>query len=395
MLLGAHLHGPHGIADEQGRRDATTSVNVRPVAPVGFVAQIAGRLFGASPALTGTLERRQARLLAGFNFVAGLVTLACVAKLDLLSVAASRADTPVFLGMVTATAAGGYALSRTRHVRLAAAVSIAAHWLLPISLLALDARYAGPADRRLFLACSWFTVSILLAGLLVRPWIALLLGSATCLVPAAAAALGFATSREEAAQALALVASVTAMTYLFRRHRDQIEAEHRAELLRHQARVSAHASTLAALERSLEHRVESRTAAMRRSLDELHRTHQELRKSQSALVAQERLASLGRSTAAVAREMSAPLTAIRVGLSEARGLVDDYTRSIEDPDTTDNDHRTLAAHMTAAIDLASQAAERATALARSVDLRDLQGAPDRRSWAGRDVRREAPITTEG
>ena len=85
-----------------------------------------------------------------------------------------------------------------------------------------------------------------------------------------------------------------------------------------------------------------------------------------------------------ARNALGAIAVVLGALSEARALVEEYARATDDPDTTDSDHRALAADIGDALDLAKRAAERSDALVRSADM-ELHLAGDARSEVRRRV----------
>jgi signal transduction histidine kinase len=89
------------------------------------------------------------------------------------------------------------------------------------------------------------------------------------------------------------------------------------------------------LSSNLEQRVQERTA-------ELSAKTFQLEQSRAQLVANEKLANLGRFTASVAHEVNTPLAASMYDLSHAQELVLEYQKSILSPEVTKDDHLEIA-----------------------------------------------------
>src|SRR6185436_310465 len=68
----------------------------------------------------------------------------------------------------------------------------------------------------------------------------------------------------------------------------------------------------------------------------------------------------------IAHEMNSPLAAMRMAVSEALSLADEYARSIGDRDVTDDDHREIAKDLLELLRLADRGGERASAFVRSI-----------------------------
>jgi signal transduction histidine kinase/DNA-binding LacI/PurR family transcriptional regulator len=103
-------------------------------------------------------------------------------------------------------------------------------------------------------------------------------------------------------------------------------------------------------------KVEHQMRELAVSNEELARSYKELKRNQQALLASEKMASLGRLSAGIAHEMNTPLAAVRAALRELGFLVDEYGNSIGNPGVTDEDHRGIVEDMHKNISIATQAA---------------------------------------
>jgi signal transduction histidine kinase/DNA-binding LacI/PurR family transcriptional regulator len=90
----------------------------------------------------------------------------------------------------------------------------------------------------------------------------------------------------------------------------------------------------------------------------LENAYQSLQENQQKLLFSEKMASLGRLTAGIAHEMNTPLAAIRTSLKELNELVDEYRKSIGNPQVLPEDHRAIAADMSKLLKIAGQSAEK-------------------------------------
>lgn len=331
-------------------------------------------LFGPSPALATELERQRARLLAGFSLAEGIVMVGSAVQAWFLAEPhVSAVLTPLLL-VGALLCFGLYALARSARLRLALNASIAFNWLVPAAVLAV-----GVDGFKVFDTAAWFVTSILFTGIFAGRRATLVVGIAAALVPVACAALfpslrGVGPAPYEVVHAVMFVGHLTLLTFLLSWQRAKDERFRRAELV-------ARNEELLALKGSLEERVEERTADLRESHADLGRAYEELRRSQESMLAQEKMASLGRLTAGLAHEMNSPVAAARASLAEAQGLADEYERSIGEPGVTETDHRAIAAEMKRAIELGLKAAERAATFLHSIksQTRDL-GKAERRPF---------------
>jgi signal transduction histidine kinase len=78
------------------------------------------------------------------------------------------------------------------------------------------------------------------------------------------------------------------------------------------------------------------------------------------------MASLGRLTAGIAHEMNTPLAVVRTSLKELEELVDEYNKSIENPQVLPEDHRSIAQDMQKNLKLAEHAAERSAGFIKGI-----------------------------
>lgn len=325
----------------------------------GLLGRLGQALFAPSRHVTSPIERRNARLLAAIDLVASFMLLSGAIEARFLAQAPYANRISLVLLVCFAFAVLSYVASRSRYLRFATALCVGVHWSIPVVMLALRGVMLPAEAADAFAFPAWFTLSILFAGTLSRPWHVLVVGAASALVAILQTAIGVTDNPQETAQVVIFLANVTIVTFVLSRHRDRVEADRSALLL-------AQNSELRGLKRSLEDRVHARTAALKKSHDELDRAYQKLQAHQRSLILSEKMASLGRLTAGIAHEMGTPVAAVRNALSETAALIDEYARSIDDPDVTDADHSAIAADMRDANELAKKAAERAAAFVRSI-----------------------------
>jgi hypothetical protein len=338
----------------------------------GLSGRVAWALFGEEGRAAAPAERRKAQLLSALNVVLGVPMLLGAVDLGMLDPRPGAAHLPWMLAAGTVCAACAYALSRTRHVRLATGLSIGLLWAGPAAYLVAEAHRAQAVSPW---AAVWLAVPILVAGALARPSTSVVVGSAAILVPPAAMYGQLAS--ETAIAPSAFLACVGAVTFVLACHRESVDRDRMAEAMTRNAELAAES-------RSQKKRAEARSAELHRVQGELDRMERKLSDQRGALVRSESFATITRETAGVVHETRAPIAVVLGALSEAKALVEEYARATDDPDTTDSDHRALAADIGDALDLAKRAAERSDALVRSADM-ELHLAGDARSEVRRRV----------
>lgn len=99
---------------------------------------------------------------------------------------------------------------------------------------------------------------------------------------------------------------------------------------------------------------------------ELEQALIELRRNQEMLLATEKMANIGRLTASIAHEMNSPVAAVRAALVELSKRVEEYAKSVDDPEVTPDDHREIAREMQDALRLSMGAATRAAEFVSSI-----------------------------
>jgi signal transduction histidine kinase len=338
----------------------------------GLSSRVAWALFGNEDGARSPEDRRKGQLLSALNIVLGVPLLLGSIELGLVEPRPGAGPLPWMLAAGAACAGCAYALSRTRHVRLATGLSIALLWLGPAAYLAAEIQRAQAVSPW---AAVWLAVPILVAGAIARPSTSVIVGSAAILVPPAAAWGGTAT--EAAIAPSAFLACVGAITFVLACHRESVERDRMSEVLTKNAELASEG-------RAMKKRMEARAAELRKARDELDRVERTLSDHRGALMRSESFATITRETADVVHETRVPIAAVLGALTDARTLVEEYARASEDPDTTDRDHRALAADIGEALDLAKRAAERSAALVRSADM-ELHLAGNARSEARRRV----------
>lgn len=343
----------------QGNRSSKRSLSrgnlPRVTTSSGFSNRVAWALFGTGHSSASPADRRKAQLLSALNVVLGVPLLLGALELGMAEPRPAAAYLPWLLGGGALCAAVAYGLSRTRHVRLATGLSIALLWLGPAAYLVLEAQRAQTVSAW---AAVWLTIPIVVAGAIARPSTSVIVGSAAIIVPPAAT---YGASAEVAIGPSAFLACVGAITFVLACHRESVERDRMSELLTKSAELSAEG-------RALKKRLDTRTHEVRKIRDELDRLERMVSEQRGALVRSESFATITRQTADVVHESRAPMQTLLSALAEARALVDEYSRAVDDPDMTDSDHRALAEDLGDALDMAKRAAERSAALVSTADM---------------------------
>jgi signal transduction histidine kinase len=101
-------------------------------------------------------------------------------------------------------------------------------------------------------------------------------------------------------------------------------------------------------------------------MQELEQAYRELKDSHSRLLVAEKMAALGRLTAALAHEINTPLAAARASLMEIGKLIGEYKASLGDASVTPKDHLEIAEDLFRAQSLAARATEQAASFVRNV-----------------------------
>jgi signal transduction histidine kinase len=96
--------------------------------------------------------------------------------------------------------------------------------------------------------------------------------------------------------------------------------------------------------------------ALRERDDRLEEARIAFTRQQERVLATEKLAGLGRITAGIAHEINSPLGGITNAIRMARGYVEEYRSSIDDPDVTGEDHLGIASDLSESLALADSAA---------------------------------------
>ena len=102
----------------------------------------------------------------------------------------------------------------------------------------------------------------------------------------------------------------------------------------------------------LEKKVAERTQELARTNEELQgsfkqleETYRDLQHSQESLVHAEKMAAFGRMTAGIAHEMNTPLGSALNSIDLLQELIDEYRRSVGNPQVNEQDHREIASEM--------------------------------------------------
>lgn len=104
----------------------------------------------------------------------------------------------------------------------------------------------------------------------------------------------------------------------------------------------------------------NKTLELIKTNNELESAYNSLKENQQKLIISEKMASQGRLTAGIAHEMNTPLAAVRTSLMEFGELIDEYTKSIENPQVLPEDHLSIAYDMQKCLKLAKQATEKSS-----------------------------------
>jgi signal transduction histidine kinase len=110
--------------------------------------------------------------------------------------------------------------------------------------------------------------------------------------------------------------------------------------------------------------MENKALELKETNNELESEYSSLKDNQQKLLVSEKMASLGRLTAGIAHEMNTPLAAVRASLKEIEALIDEYTKSIDNPQVCLMSQREFQ-DMLKFLKLAEQAAEKVLVLLRN------------------------------
>ncbi|HEY4721891.1 MAG TPA: PAS domain-containing protein, partial [Anaerolineae bacterium] len=192
---------------------------------------IALRLVEPTSSLQGLEARLNARLLAGL-----LLALLYLVLLGALVIMITGAPTNTSLSLWGAAVSLtlSYTLSRTRHYRLGAALSIFIFSLIPYATIAIVATRL--TSEFLFLSLSWLSLPILLTSLFFSTRIttiyAVLINLSMLLIPALIPDVDWRTVYPS----LGLVLTVSVLVVVLMYHRKQIERSRQATLTESEAR---------------------------------------------------------------------------------------------------------------------------------------------------------------
>ena len=112
--------------------------------------------------------------------------------------------------------------------------------------------------------------------------------------------------------------------------------------------------------------MENKALELKETNNELESAYSSLKDNQQKLLVSEKMASLGRLTAGIAHEMNTPLAAVRASLKEIEALIDEYTKSIDNPQVLPDDHREISQDMLKFLKLAEQAAEKSVGFIKGI-----------------------------
>jgi signal transduction histidine kinase len=141
----------------------------------------------------------------------------------------------------------------------------------------------------------------------------------------------------------------------------------------------ANQSTLSIANALAYQEIQGLNTELQSSITQLEKAYRDLQRSQEHLVRSEKMADLGRLTAGIAHEMNTPLGASLASYKMMLDLIDEYKKSIGDPEVNVADHHEIAAEMEKLIHNTQQWTERAIAYIRSLKLqtRDLKEGEER------------------
>lgn len=130
----------------------------------------------------------------------------------------------------------------------------------------------------------------------------------------------------------------------------------------------ANQSTLSIANALAYQEIQGLNTELQNSVNRLEQAYRDLQRSQEHLVRSEKMADLGRLTAGIAHEMNTPLGASLASYKIMLDLIDEYKKSIGDPEVSVTDHHEIAAEMGKLIHDTQQWTERAVAYIRSLKL---------------------------
>jgi signal transduction histidine kinase len=130
----------------------------------------------------------------------------------------------------------------------------------------------------------------------------------------------------------------------------------------------ANQSTLSIANALAYQEIQGLNTELQSSITQLEEAYRDLQRSQEHLVRSEKMADLGRLTAGIAHEMNTPLGASLASYKMMLDLIDEYKKSIDDPEVNVADHREIAAEMENLVHNTKQWTERAIAYIRSLKL---------------------------
>jgi signal transduction histidine kinase len=141
-------------------------------------------------------------------------------------------------------------------------------------------------------------------------------------------------------------------------------------------RTNDEVGELASAFERMRRQVVQRTTELASSHAELARSHEELQGNLRALLAAEKLAAMGRLTAAVAHELNSPLAAILTVSSDQREITEEYLRLLTAGSAADP--RAVCEEMREALEIVESAARRAAGFVKSLrsQSRQSQGKPE-------------------